>query len=253
MPTVEELEQKLAQMEHKNRQDMGQLLELARQATMQVDPDPDEPIAELRPSQLRSYVEQAAARQIAPVMAAGFKASRVQNKALFKQSTPDFAKYEKEVEALFDQYGENGDQVAAQPGAYERMYHFVRSQHLNEVVEEEVKRRTAPRPTDDEDEPEDEETEEEEETEEVQAQAPPAAKPQSGRVAPPVVARSGAAGIAPKKKAKIAPLTEGEAKVARGLGLTPEEYRAGQNPRYVEDADPFGFRDPVTGKMRDRV
>lgn len=83
------------------------------------------------------FLDQQLNARLAPMVQAQVAGMRGTNKQLFQQrAAKDYEKYGEEMEAFIDNLA---PQLQAHPEAYNQALNFVKSQHLNEIIEEERK------------------------------------------------------------------------------------------------------------------
>lgn len=217
-----------------------------QQPQQQVDTGDDDAIVSRR--DLRAVAEATALevdRRTNERLKVAFQNQRVSNREHARARLGShFSKWESEIEGHMDKLAPN---VAADPKAYDEVFAFVRSKHLDEVIEERLAADRASRPAP---EPSDDESAESTTTHAEVPQSPSAA-PVSRPAAPAPTATAGRP-VSIRKPAAPAPLTQDQRYVARQMGMSDEEYRSHDvGPDEVPDI--FGFRDKKTGAMRTRV
>jgi hypothetical protein len=220
--------------EQKYQSDMNQVAEWAKtafnQQGQQAKPpeqpgDPDAIISrremEAALMRQRDELSQQQARELANTL----RLQRLQNQQR-ASSDPYYAKYKDEIEQALDQVD---PRAAALPQAYGEAIAMAKARHFEEVLEDEVKRRTAPPLVDD----------EEGSTATPPAQAGAIYAPERSAPVAPASAATGRAVSLRKPKAPE-PLTADEDYVRARMGIPLERWHKNKAAGDA-DFDPFGF------------
>lgn len=175
-------------------------------------------------------IRQAADQATAAHLQSTYKNQRAANRhAAAQRHGEHFTKWQAEIESQMDRLD---PRIAADPKAYDEVYDYIRSKHLDDLVAAEVARRSAATlPATDGEEPIDDGT------------MPPPAERTSAPLQPPATARppapaaagSAARPVGIRRQTAPAPLTAEQRYVASRMGLSEEEYRAHSSPDEIPD------------------
>lgn len=217
-----QLEQRLSMSEQTAASTQQLVREIAQNFAPQGQPVQEEDEETVR---LKNVVAEAVGQQMSPVLQGYFANSRQTNREIARQKYGEtFGRFEKEIEDLLSTYPPN---VAGGPGAYDAAFQAVRAKHMDEIIAEEVAKRTgdpgAPTPA-------------------AATRRVGSPTPTGGRATP---TRSAPAQTPTNENSRFQQLSEAERAYVEDMGIDPKDYDKYNDPKYTEDIMGFKGRDAV--------